>query len=81
MGDSALFVSAGGYHHHLGANTWRGEGVPPAPAGTVGVREWTVVLEAEALAALRARVRAAGLGDDPLVADPWGIAVRFVPAG
>ncbi len=30
---SAAFVSAGGYHHHLGFNIWRGRGVPPAPAG------------------------------------------------
>src|SRR5215831_5957519 len=30
----AAFVSAGGYHHHLGLNTWAGEGVAPAPAGT-----------------------------------------------
>ena len=41
---SAAFVSAGGYHHHLGFNIWRGPDVPPAPPGTVGLREWTVVL-------------------------------------
>jgi catechol 2,3-dioxygenase len=35
---SAAFVAAGGYHHHLGLNTWRGEGVPPMPAGSVGMR-------------------------------------------
>src|SRR3954467_3963711 len=29
---SAAFVAAGGYHHHLGFNTWRGEGIAPAPA-------------------------------------------------
>ena len=29
----ALFVSAGGYHHHVGLNTWAGEGVPAPPAG------------------------------------------------
>jgi catechol 2,3-dioxygenase-like lactoylglutathione lyase family enzyme len=34
----AAFVSAGGYHHHLAFNVWRGEGVPPAPAGRVGLR-------------------------------------------
>ena len=41
----ALFLAAGGYHHHLGVNTWRGEGVGPAPPGTVGLREWTIVLD------------------------------------
>ena len=74
----ALFLAAGGYHHHLGLNTWRGEGVGPAPAGTVGLREWTVVLDADSLGALRGRLAAAGLGDGDLVADPWGIQVRFV---
>jgi catechol 2,3-dioxygenase len=38
---SAAFVAAGGYHHHLGLNTWRGEGVPPAPEGVVGLHLWT----------------------------------------
>jgi catechol 2,3-dioxygenase len=76
---SALFLAAGGYHHHLGANTWRGQGVGPAPAGTVGLREWTMVLAPDALAALRARLAAAGLGDGgDVVADPWGIRLRLV---
>jgi catechol 2,3-dioxygenase len=37
----ALFVSAGGYHHHLGMNTWRG--APPPPEGAIGLRRYTVV--------------------------------------
>jgi catechol 2,3-dioxygenase len=78
---SALFLAAGGYHHHLGANTWRGEGVGPAPAGTVGLREWTLVLEPDALAALGARLSAAGLGDGDAVEDPWGIRLRLVASG
>jgi catechol 2,3-dioxygenase len=76
----ALFLAAGGYHHHLGLNTWRGEGVGPAPDGSVGLREWTIVLDAGALAALRERLAAAGLGAGDVVADPWGIRVRIVPA-
>jgi catechol-2,3-dioxygenase len=32
------FVSAGGYHHHIGLNTWQGEGAPPAPADALGMR-------------------------------------------
>ena len=77
---TALFLAAGDYHHHLGVNTWRGEGIGPAPAGTAGVREWTMRLDAEPLAALRARVAAAGLGDGDVVADPWAIRVRLLAA-
>ena len=70
----ALFLAAGGYHHHLGVNTWRGEGVGPAPAGAVGLREWTILLEPGDLAAVRAR-----LGAD-VVEDPSGIRLRFAAA-
>ena len=38
------FVSAGGYHHHLGLNTWQGEGAPPPPADAVGLRYFTIDL-------------------------------------
>jgi catechol 2,3-dioxygenase len=76
----ALFLSSGGYHHHLGVNTWRGEGVPPAPPGSVGLREWTLVLPAGALAGLRERIAAAGLPDRDRVEDPWGIPLRLVAA-
>ena len=37
MGDSAAFVSAGGYHHHIGLNTWESRGGPPPPRGTTGL--------------------------------------------
>jgi catechol 2,3-dioxygenase len=43
----ALFVSAGGYHHHLGLNTWAGEGAPPPPEGSRGLREFEIVLPNE----------------------------------
>ena len=38
----ALFVSAGGYHHHLGLNTWTGVGAPPPPENAVGLRAFTI---------------------------------------
>jgi catechol 2,3-dioxygenase len=48
MGYSSNFrmgmVSAGRYHHHIGYNTWIGEGAPPAPAGSQGLRYFTAVL-------------------------------------
>jgi catechol 2,3-dioxygenase len=40
----ALFVSAGGYHHHVGLNTWMGEGAPPPPPGARGLERFEVVL-------------------------------------
>ena len=52
--DSAAFVAAGGYHHHLGFNIWRGRGAPPVPAGVVGLRHWTIVLPADATPPLSA---------------------------
>jgi catechol 2,3-dioxygenase len=37
MGDQAAFISAGGYHHHIGLNTWESRGGPPPPPGTTGL--------------------------------------------
>jgi catechol 2,3-dioxygenase len=37
LGDSAAFVSAGGYHHHIGLNTWESKGGSPPPRGTTGL--------------------------------------------
>lgn len=36
-GDSAVFLSAGGYHHHIGLNTWAGKDATPAPRGHTGM--------------------------------------------
>jgi catechol 2,3-dioxygenase len=43
----AAFLSAGGYHHHLGLNTWAGQGAPPPPPGALGLRYFTVILPDE----------------------------------
>jgi catechol 2,3-dioxygenase len=81
---SAAFVSAGGYHHHLGFNVWRGPGVGAPPEHTVGLRHWTVRLPSDAdVAEVRARVGDAA-EDFPggfLVRDPWGTAVAVVAGG
>lgn len=83
----AAFVSAGGYHHHLGINTWRGEGIGPAPDGAIGLERWTVRVPAATIAGLRARAAAADIpveempGGGVTLRDPWGIAVAFEPAG
>jgi catechol 2,3-dioxygenase len=44
MGASAIFVSAGGYHHHVGANIWTGVGAPPPPPDAVGLEQFTILL-------------------------------------
>jgi catechol 2,3-dioxygenase len=46
-GGTASFFSAGGYHHHLGVNTWNGVGVPPPPSDAVGLRYFVVQLPHE----------------------------------
>jgi catechol 2,3-dioxygenase len=48
LGAQAAFLSAGGYHHHIGANTWESAGGSPAPAGAAALRYATVVLPDEA---------------------------------
>ena len=83
---TAAFVSAGGYHHPLGFNVWRGHGVGPAPDRTVGLRRWTIELEsAEDVAAVRARLDADGVPIELeergfVVRDPWDMAVRIAGA-
>jgi catechol 2,3-dioxygenase len=58
----AAFISAGGYHHHLGLNAWQGEGAPPPPADAAGLRHFTVDFpDQQALDEVIARVDAAGL--------------------
>ncbi|MBI3976414.1 MAG: VOC family protein [Armatimonadetes bacterium] len=59
VGRSAAFLSAGGYHHHVGLNTWAGEGAPRPPADAAGRRCITVVLPDEPeLGHVIARLRA-----------------------
>jgi len=58
----AAFVSAGGYHHHVGLNTWQGEGAPPPPEDALGLRYFSIELPNQsALDEVIARVDEAGL--------------------
>jgi len=58
----AAFVSAGGYHHHLGLNTWQGEGAPPPPADALGLRYFVVNLpDQRALDEVLAQVEKSGI--------------------
>jgi len=47
LGDQAAFLSAGGYHHHLGGNTWQSAGRPYAPEGYARLTQMTIVLPDE----------------------------------
>ena len=42
-GDQAAFLSAGGYHHHIGLNTWHSKGMPPAPVKSPGLYHTAIV--------------------------------------
>lgn len=75
-GGQALFVSAGGYHHHVGLNTWAGVGAPPPPSNAPGLIFFTVRLpDAAELARILAALGEQGIPteqyeDGYLVADP-----------
>jgi catechol 2,3-dioxygenase len=58
----ALFLSAGGYHHHVGLNTWVGEGAPPPPQGARGLAWFELVVpNTDEVARVEGRLRDAGL--------------------
>jgi catechol 2,3-dioxygenase len=78
LGTHAAFLSAGGYHHHIGANTWESAGAGQAPAGAASLEQATILLPSEVdRDRLVARVADTGrepvvLGDGMLVRDPSG---------
>jgi catechol 2,3-dioxygenase len=80
-GSQAAFLSAGGYHHHLGANTWETAGAPPPPAGSAALRHATILLPSSGERdELVRRLEDAGTqledaAEGPLVRDPSGNAL------
>ncbi|MBM3612975.1 MAG: glyoxalase [Alphaproteobacteria bacterium] len=61
-GTQAAFLGAGGYHHHIGLNTWESGGAPPAPAGHPGLYHLAVLYpDRRSLGQALARVIAAGV--------------------
>ena len=74
----ALFLAAGGYHHHLGTNTWA-QGAASPTERDAQLLEWTIVTP-DAEAALDSVAAAGFTRDGSLVRDPWGTAVRLVSA-
>jgi catechol 2,3-dioxygenase len=61
-GNQAAFLGAGGYHHHIGLNTWESKGAPPPPAGHTGLYHAAFLYpDRAALAGVLKRVVAAGI--------------------
>lgn len=79
----ALFVSAGGYHHHIGMNVWQGAGLPAPPVDAIGLRYYVVLLpDDHALDQVRARLDRANIAwrkeaDGVLTRDPSQNKVLF----
>jgi catechol 2,3-dioxygenase len=63
---SAAFLSAGGYHHHIGLNSWQSQGASPSPPSAPGLREIRFTLD--------------GVGERPALVDPDGNSLSFSPA-
>lgn len=81
---SASFLSAGGYHHHIGLNTWNGVGVPAPPPDMVGLRHYTIQIASQIdQQNLVERLRRAEVdfrlqGEELILQDPSGNGVRFL---
>ena len=71
IGDQAAFLSAGGYHHHIGLNTWESRGGSPPPRGTTGLYHFAIRFpDRQALAKTLKRVVEAGI---PIGASDHGV--------
>jgi catechol 2,3-dioxygenase len=85
----ALFLAAGGYHHHLGTNTWAGPGATAPQPNDARLLEWTMVLpDRTSISAVEESLTRGNYSvlreDDPdgtqalVTQDPWGTQLRFV---
>jgi catechol 2,3-dioxygenase len=78
FGDSATFLAAGGYHHHLGANIWQSRGAPAAGPGFARLREIVLIVPTGTdVDGIVTRAKAAGISahremGDVVLQDPWG---------
>lgn len=86
-GAAAMFISAGGYHHHMGLNTWAGQGAPAAPTNAAGIDYFTLLLpDSGAVQEVAERVKQAGYPveeADGIVTlkDPWNIGIQLLVRG
>jgi catechol 2,3-dioxygenase len=85
-GPHAVFLAAGGYHHHIGANVWHSMGAPPPPATAAALRYATIAFadvasrDAAADRAADARHEIAAAADALVVHDPAGNVLRLAVA-
>jgi catechol 2,3-dioxygenase len=88
MGDQVAFISAGGYHHHIGLNTWESKGGTPPPPGTTGLYHVAILYQerAELADALRRLIRAGirlegasdhGVSEALYLSDPDGTGIEL----
>lgn len=84
----ALFLAAGGYHHHLGTNTWAGARATAPESNEPQLLAWQLVLPAPTdVAAAAANITSQGFAATPeepggsVATDPWGTALQLVAAG
>ena len=77
-GDQAAFISAGGYHHHIGLNTWESKGGAPPPPGSTGLYHTAILYPTRVdLANAVKRVLAAGVALDGATDHGVSIALYF----
>ncbi|WP_053218005.1 VOC family protein [Virgibacillus senegalensis] len=74
LGNQVLFVAAEGYHHHIGLNTWHGEGASLPEPGMIGLREVTANIGRRDFETL---VHQGTLGSDGKTTDPFGVTYYF----
>jgi catechol 2,3-dioxygenase len=84
----ALFLAAGGYHHHLGTNTWAGARATAPESNEPQLLAWQLILPAPTdVAAAAANITSQGFAATPeepggsVATDPWGTALQLVAAG
>jgi catechol 2,3-dioxygenase len=74
----AHFFAADKYHHHIGANTWLGEGVPPAAPEKVGLNHFGIALPVPEIDNTTTHLESKGIAvDNSILQDPDGIKIRL----
>jgi catechol 2,3-dioxygenase len=80
----ALFVAAGGYHHHVAANVWDSRNAPAPPGEMAGLAELVLELPPPDIAGVKKRLDNAGVTTEDaengfVLFDPWRTKIRIAP--